>query len=248
MLRRAFVESALASSTLAIAGCVGSESEDDSSGDSTRSTPTDSSSASESDEITSSEQPDDEVDAVVENHQMQENTSNSTRQAWVDASITNKGGRPSGNVVLRIDWYDDNDEFLMETTSTLRTLRPGETWYARHYAIQNNEEVEDYQIDALETQSTPPVKPGGARLVSSELNANESSVLVEGSVENTGKDSIETLWAIARIYDDGGRLLGDGQDIGTDIKAGETWKFRAQWLGHRRNPMAAQYEVVFDSR
>lgn len=51
------------------------------------------------------------------------------------------------------------------------------------------------------------------------------SVVVEGTVENTGEERIEHVEVRTRVYDIGGNHLGRYLDSTSDLAAGSTWSF-----------------------
>ena len=72
---------------------------------------------------------------------------------------------------------------------------------------------------------------GGLEIVEHEFYEEDFEAGVEGTVENTGDESIDYVEVRVEFYDDEGVRIEDGIDNTEDLDGGEQWRFDVVYLG-----------------
>ncbi|WP_247001059.1 FxLYD domain-containing protein [Halosolutus gelatinilyticus] len=155
----------------------------------------------------------------------------SSTDVYVATTVENGGDLPSSNVVLQVDWYDEDGNYLDSDIGRLTTLGDGETWAARVYYLGTDTgNVADYELEGeFSEDAFEPAE--GLTLVDSSIQAYRTMerkyvyLDVEGRVRNdTGEDQ-DYVEVVAKIYDGDGNVLRDAWTNVTDLRDGETWTF-----------------------
>lgn len=164
---------------------------------------------------------------------------------YVQATAENSGDAPSGRVTATITWYDGEQTRLGETTDALRTLGAGEVWLARVEPETNQEDVADYELNG-EFDTEPPSAPEGVEVTESDLAVEGGDVLVAGTAENDSGGTIAYLEAIARLFDERGRVLDDQWTNESEVADGDDWSFEIEFPGYARADQVAEHGVVLN--
>ena len=167
-------------------------------------------------------------------------------ETYVPAEVTNEGEGASGRITLAAEWYDENGDYLDNDTEYLQTLAAGETWLARVDALTDDEEIDDYEL-TTEIGDEPPQPPADVEVLESELQTGEDEVSITGRVENNTGDRLGYIEAIARVYDDENRVLGDEYTNETDLPEGETWRFNIDRPVRYRIDEVDDHDVLLSS-
>lgn len=208
-------------------------------------TPTDEPTATPTDSPTST--PAGEADISIEEHELVTDDSGYSVDKWVATTVTNEGDAPSGDVKLSARWYNEDGDFLDDDTERFYTLGPGETWLARvSHLGTGTEDVADYELEG-EYETEAPRQPDGVELVEDEMAIAEDDVTVTGRAENGTGEEVGYLEAIAKLYDDQGRVLTSYRTNETDIPADETWRFDISFRSFDRVDAVADHAVVLDA-
>ena len=128
----------------------------------------------------------------------------------------------------------------------MQTLAAGETWLARIDAVTDDEEIDDYEL-TTEIGDEPPQPPADVEVLESELQTGEDEVSITGRVENNTGDRLGYIEAIARVYDDENRVLGDEYTNQTDLPEGETWRFNIDRPVRYRIDEVDDHDVLLNS-
>lgn len=218
MNRRKLLVGAGTSFTALLAGCTGSSDVEGGSRN------------GEDGESESSDEPSESANLEIVDHEMVVDEGQFSTDVYVEATVENTGEVPSGSVRLQIDWYNEDGNYLDNTTGRLTTLGVGETWSARVYHLGTGaEDIADYEIEGEFDEDTYE-PPEGVSLVDSSMNVGDDGlggqeVVVEGTIENETDEDQSYVEVVATIYDDSGNVLGDDWTNVTDLRAGETWAF-----------------------
>lgn len=184
-----------------------------------------------------------EPEVVIQESELVVDDSGFSTETHVAATVTNEGDSPSGQVVLTARWYDENGDLLDDSSARLPTLDAGETWAARVEALSDDERIDDFELEG-EFEREPPQPPADVELVESELQTGEEDVTVTGRVTNNTGDELGYVEAIAKLYDDQGRVLSGNYTNETDIPADETWRFEISWVLFARADAVADHEAL----
>jgi hypothetical protein len=185
--------------------------------------------------------------------------SESGQVPWAYVDVENTTEVDHGRLDLQLRFYDDADE-LMDTRRGSVELLPGETTW-RHYQRftkgrdldEGRDIVQNIEADILEADRRAITNPPAtADVVKSEMVAEpESGVTVTGEI-STGETGVEgTLYVIAQVYDDAGRLRGTTFDSRDSLSANARWRFEASSL--IRTPpdvegQAADHEIILHAQ
>lgn len=74
--------------------------------------------------------------------------------------------------------------------------------------------------------SVTPLDPISLRSHEFVVESGYLGSTIQGSVENTGTDRIQTVEVRTRVYDDGGTMLGRYLASTGDLSGGSTWEFQ----------------------
>lgn len=252
MLRRRYLIAT--GTTLAIAGCSGSDTENVDEGgeaalDGTSTAggggQTPAADESASPEQTSAADSTGEPEVVLGERELTIEDDGVTTNAFVEVDVRNEGDAPSGWVTLEVWWYNENGDLLDSRTHRLYTLGPGETWAARVYHLGSDSgNVADFELEGEFEVEAPSPPPDGVELLESELRVGDNSADVVGRVRNGSGNELSYIEAIAKIYDENGVVLGSEYTNETDVPSDTTWQFDVSWLGRDRLERAADHEVV----
>ena len=169
---------------------------------------------------------------------------NFTTDTFVEATVENAGGAPSGRIDIEVGWYDADDNYLGDDRASLQTLGPGETWAAQVRHLGGDDDtIADYELE-VEVDDDPPTAADDLVLEESEMRTTEDEVEIEGIIANETGDEVSYIEVIALIYDENCVVLGDEWTNETDVPAGESWAFDMTWLDRRRAEAAAAHRIV----
>lgn len=246
MERRTFL--ALTGSA-ALAGCSGDDTEPIENGDTDTDTDTEQSGGNNN-ETTDEESPmeTDEPsggsDVQIGETSLERREGDYSTDVWVDAVVVNEGDAASGSVTLKVRWYDEDGNFLDDSTESLASIDADETWAAHVYALTTDpEKIADFEIEG-EFEPESPGVPDAVELLDSSMAPADREVTVEGRVKNGLDHELSYIEAHGKVYNEDGDVMGEGWTNESDIPAGETWRFDVSWRGRHRVEQAASHSVV----
>ena len=259
MRRRTYLTTIALTTSAGLAGCAGEDGENGSGneggeGESTGGTENEESTPpteetetrTETETETETAESEGEPDIQTSPGELSVDESGYSPETYVPAEVTNEGEGASGRITLAAEWYDENGDYLDNDTEYLQTLAAGETWLARVDALTDDEEIDDYEL-TTEIGDEPPQPPADVEVLESELQTGEDEVSITGRVENNTGDELGYIEAIARVYDDEKRVLGDNYTNETDLPEGETWRFSIDRLARYRIDEVDDHDVLLSS-
>ncbi|WP_226479118.1 FxLYD domain-containing protein [Natrinema amylolyticum] len=192
------------------------------------------------------------ADLEIVDHEMVLDEEGYGTDVYVEATVENNGSTPSGDVDLRVDWYDSDGNYLDNDTAQLTSLGDGERWVARVYNLLTDEaDIDDYELegefseDAYEPTDELSLVGSSMNVVDEEFGDGELNV--RGEVSNDSDAAQSYVEAVAKIYDDDGNVLGDDRTNITDLPGGETWAFTIDYFSRdvdNRAGEAADHEIL----
>ena len=223
-----------------LAGCTGGNEEmeggdhnsgGDSENPSTTSTTTSDTTSTPTETSTATSTPEPEANVAIKNSELQTKETSYRTEAYVIATIVNKGQGISGEVTAKARFYDESENLLDDMTASLPYLKPGETWKAYLPYLDDGQKVKSHKIDGEFKSETPNLEPDGVSIQDTKLQKGDYDASVTGTLVNNLEETANYFAAHVRFWKDD-VILAAGLDNQTDIPAGENWSFEAGYTGY----------------
>lgn len=187
------------------------------------------------------------ADVEIEDYDLVLDDEDTYRDPYVEPTVHNAGDGATGDVDVNVDWYDENGDYLGDSSEGVVTLAAGETWRPRIPAGSVDDElVADCDL-SLEVDSDAPRDPADIEIVESDLViADDGDLTVVGRAANETGDDVSYIEAYAKLYDAEGHVLASEWTNESDVPAGSTWRFDLEFYFFERGDAVEDYEVGVD--
>ena len=154
-------------------------------------------------------------------------------ETGVVAEVTNTGDTRLAYVEIEAIFRNDAGDVLDSDFTNVVGLEGGQTWEA-YISYLGEESVAEAEVNVADTTAGElESPPKGVKLVEDNLEPPEDefgSAKVVGRAKNGSDSTVDYLQAAVSFVAENGNLLGSGSDNITNLPAGETWKFEAEYL------------------
>jgi hypothetical protein len=219
----------------------GSDGESNASGSGSGSTQSNGESTGQSDEQTEMESGDDSDSATASQSSTGSDAVKIANSEVVEgdfetgvvADVTNTGDTRLAYVEIEAIFRNDAGDVLDSDFTNVVGLEGGQTWEA-YISYLGEESVAEAEVNVADTTAGElESPPKGVKLVEDNLEPPEDefgSAKVVGRAKNGSDSTVDYLQAAVSFVAENGNLLGSGSDNITNLPAGETWKFEAEYL------------------
>lgn len=193
---------------------------------------------------TTTSTPASEANVSIESSKLEKKETSYDTEAYILATIVNKGNSISGELMIEGRFYDTDDNLLDSTTETLPYLKPGEKWVSYVPYLDDGEKVKSHKIDGEYEEEPPRLEVEGLSVTDTNMSKGSYDAKVTGTIENSLQEDADYLGALARFWRDD-VILSGGLDNITDVPAGENWSFEASYMGYGdRWEDATDFDVI----
>jgi len=236
MNRRAFLRAAVCSgSLLGVAGCAGTDGDDESSEETSEPTREEAVQPVESTTV-STQTP--TADLSVTSAELASRTTSVRTEAAVTGTIENTGDAILGYVNATAAFYNSDNELLNTAIGDVRLLRPDDVWepWLVYPGDASDIAEADLRISkAGRLSRTPSPEEVRVRESSIEVPTDASSTIrVTGKAENNSGSSIDYLDARPQLYAENSHVLASGITSVNNVQPDEIWRFTVRV--YLRNP------------
>ncbi|WEL26502.1 FxLYD domain-containing protein [Haloferax volcanii] len=175
--------------------------------------------------------PEKEPSISIESSELKKRETSYQTEAYIIATIKNNGNGASGEIRAKGRFYDENDNLLDSTSTSLHYLKPGEVWECYLPYFDDGNKVKSHTLDGDFETVAPRFEIDGLSVADTKLNKGDYSATITGTIKNNLTEDADFLRALARFWRDD-KILANGLANITDVPAGENWSFEADYMGY----------------
>ena len=163
--------------------------------------------------------------------------------------VENTGEVPLASPEVSVEFYDDKSKMIGVTSEEITRLETGQVWDVRTEYLGADDDPEP--VNGRISFVTP--EPAAKYSLPTELTIEEATLEtktppeVTGTITNTSDSTLDSVFGYADFIAENGHVLGMGEDSTPEIKSGDSWEFKLDYITFKRERIEriSDYELFF---